>query len=203
MESTESIIVLRVRIHVIYGSRLCSGFLGRPSHFYQRACKWLIRRGCIHDCQLPDRNSVSMSVALLKVVNFWLDLLTSRSSNLSPILDCDIFPHQPPAWRKRFLHLGDVAVSGPSSWRILGGTDVVDIPELRNITRIDSIRQWPLDERWRCGNSSAFSSLKSNADSETYSGFLVPRTILNPFWEYVFHYIDYVSRFLSSLSPGI
>jgi len=25
-------------------------------------------------------------------------------------------------------------------------------------------------------------------------GFLVSPTILNPFWKYVFHYIDYVSR---------
>lgn len=30
-------------------------------------------------------------------------------------------------------------------------------------------------------------------------GFLVSPTILNPFWRYVFHYIDYVS-FLSTLS---
>ena len=65
MTIAESIIVLWVRIHVIHGSCLCSGFLGRPCDVHQGACKWLIRRGCIHGCQFPYRHSVSMSVALL------------------------------------------------------------------------------------------------------------------------------------------
>ena len=86
-------------------------------------------------------------------------LLTCSSHDIPLVLNYHVFPDQPPSWRKCFLHVGHVAIPGSSSRGVLGRPDVVDLPQFRDISRFDSICQWPMDECW--GLLSVADNLKS------------------------------------------
>lgn len=92
------------------------------------------------------------------------------SPHLHPLLHRRLLALQLPLQRHRVFQLGDVAIPRPGGGRIVRRLRLVRFPNFVISLALVAFA----NGLWMC-----------------VGGFFVSPTILNPFWKYVFHYIDY------------
>ena len=152
-------IVLRLRIHVLHGSRLRPSLPRRPRYLYQGARERLIRRVAVHSVQFHYWTSLfmyvslSLSLSLAPPPNIYTryiyKMLIENSHHLRPNLHPHLLPQQLSTNSLRLLHLPHVALPGPSRRRVARSPRDVALPELRHRAGPRGVRQRPLDERGR------------------------------------------------------
>lgn len=163
-------IVLRLRIHVFYGSSLCTCVSGRPRNVCQRARQRPLWTFAIYGIELSYWPPISMYVCRVTVQ--FLSLLLTKVAVLISVLFSVIS-----YWLSNFYPNADAFFT----WVMWIFLDLVAAESLvvfassmfPNFVIALAIVAFA-NGLWMC-----------------VGGFLVPLGLLNPFWKYVFHYIDY------------
>lgn len=115
--------VLRLCLHVLHGGSIRASLPRRPRLVRQRARQWTLRPNRLPHLQLLDRPAISVH-------------------DLAPLLDHLILAHQPPTNRHRLLHLGNVALPGPTRSRIARGLHVNSVSQFCRRVGSDCFHEW-------------------------------------------------------------